>query len=98
MLRGGKDVRSERARGYVFVRKKKVPAEPETRPGKQLAALLEGLETEEQPAEKPRIGHMKGSFVGVAAVAIYVVGCIDLCAFLVGVTAVGRAFGAETWV
>ena len=76
------------------MRKKHLPPEPETvRPGKHLAAILEGLEQE----EPPKMGHMKATFSKRASGVFFVVAALDLCAFLLGVTVVGRALGYEQW-
>ena len=76
------------------MRNRKQQPEPETaRPGKQLAALLEGLEQEEHP----KAGHMKASFSKRASGVFFVVGALDLCAFLLGVTVLGRSLGEDTW-
>lgn len=76
------------------MRTKKRPPETETpRPGKQLAALIEGLEQE----EPPKAGHMKATFSKRASGVFFVVGALDLCAFLLGVTVIGRTLGMEVW-
>ncbi|MBR3289574.1 MAG: CPBP family intramembrane metalloprotease [Clostridia bacterium] len=75
------------------MRKRHQQPEPESaRPTKQLAALLEGLEQE----ETPRAGHMKAVYSGQAAGAIFAIAALDLSAFLLGITVLGRSFGMET--
>ena len=76
------------------MRNRTTPPEPETaRPGKQLAAILEGLEQEEpQKAERPRSIVAKR-----ASGALLVVAALDLSAFLLGVAVLGRARGLELW-
>lgn len=74
------------------MRKKTQPSEPETaRPGGILESVLEGQAAE----EPPRAGHMKASFSKHASGVFFAVGSLDLCAFLLGVTVLGRTLGHE---
>ena len=74
------------------MRDRKKQPEPETaRPGKQLAAILEGLEQE----EPPKMGHMKVAYSKRASGVFFVVAALDLCAFLLGITVLGRMLGHE---
>ena len=76
------------------MRKRIQPPEAETpRPGKILESVLEARETE----DAPRAGHMKASFSKRATGVFFGVAALDLSAFLLGVTVLGRTLGLQEW-
>ena len=75
------------------MRKEPTPAETDSeKAGGQLEALFEGRAADQERDERRR-----ATFFGKGAGAMYVIGGIDLCAFLVGVMTLGRNYGLQAW-